>query len=92
MTSGTGDERVQIPRRQESTGSRRAAGLPTGILTCPIRRPVGTTSALPLDSAARSMNSILDDVLLAGHKIGASDVHLKAGLPPLLRVKSISGR
>jgi twitching motility protein PilT len=33
------------------------------------------------------MNQILDHVLGAALKLGASDVHLKAGLPPVFRIK-----
>src|SRR5215831_2065151 len=33
------------------------------------------------------MNSILDRVLQAARQLGASDVHLKAGLPPIFRIK-----
>jgi len=32
------------------------------------------------------MNSILDRVLQAARQLGASDVHLKAGLPPIFRI------
>src|SRR5690349_2324709 len=31
--------------------------------------------------------SILDQVLTAGRQLGASDVHLKAGLPPVFRLR-----
>ncbi len=34
-----------------------------------------------------SMNQILDHVLGAARQLGASDVHLKAGLPPVFRIK-----
>src|SRR5262245_32648559 len=34
-----------------------------------------------------TMNSILDRVLQAARQLGASDVHLKAGLPPIFRIK-----
>jgi twitching motility protein PilT len=33
------------------------------------------------------MNAILDRVLQAARQLGASDVHLKAGLPPIFRIK-----
>src|SRR6476646_12169792 len=33
------------------------------------------------------MNSVLDRVLTAARQLGASDVHLKAGLPPIFRIK-----
>jgi len=33
------------------------------------------------------MSSILDRVLQAARQLGASDVHLKAGLPPIFRIK-----
>ena len=33
------------------------------------------------------MNQILDRVLAAARQLGASDVHLKAGLPPIFRIK-----
>jgi twitching motility protein PilT len=33
------------------------------------------------------MNQILDHVLAAARQLGASDVHLKAGLPPVFRIK-----
>lgn len=33
------------------------------------------------------MNQVLDHVLGAAHQLGASDVHLKAGLPPVFRIK-----
>jgi twitching motility protein PilT len=33
------------------------------------------------------MNSIFDRVLQAARQLGASDVHLKAGLPPVFRIK-----
>jgi twitching motility protein PilT len=33
------------------------------------------------------MNSVLDKVLGAARQLGASDVHLKVGLPPIFRVK-----
>src|SRR3954464_13351029 len=33
------------------------------------------------------MSQILDRVLTAARQLGASDVHLKAGLPPILRIK-----
>src|ERR1041384_8583037 len=33
------------------------------------------------------MGQILDRVLTAARQLGASDVHLKAGLPPLFRIK-----
>ena len=33
------------------------------------------------------MNQILDHVLGAARQLGASDVHLKAGLPPVFRIK-----
>jgi twitching motility protein PilT len=36
---------------------------------------------------ARDMSSILDRVLQAARQLGASDVHLKAGLPPIFRIK-----
>lgn len=34
-----------------------------------------------------SMSQILDRVLSAARQLGASDVHLKAGLPPIFRIK-----
>ena len=34
-----------------------------------------------------AMNQILDHVLGAARQLGASDVHLKAGLPPVFRIK-----
>ena len=34
-----------------------------------------------------TMNQILDHVLGAARQLGASDVHLKAGLPPVFRIK-----
>src|SRR3954468_17078483 len=33
------------------------------------------------------MNTVLDRVLQAARQLGASDVHLKAGLPPVFRIK-----
>jgi len=33
------------------------------------------------------MSSVLDKVLGAARQLGASDVHLKVGLPPIFRVK-----
>src|SRR5262245_57482502 len=33
------------------------------------------------------MNAILDRVLQAARQLGASDVHLKVGLPPIFRIK-----
>ena len=33
------------------------------------------------------MNEIFDRVLQAARKLGASDVHLKVGLPPIFRIK-----
>ena len=33
------------------------------------------------------MNTVLDRVLQAARQLGASDVHLKAGLPPIFRIK-----
>ncbi|HEX7508098.1 MAG TPA: type IV pili twitching motility protein PilT, partial [Polyangia bacterium] len=33
------------------------------------------------------MTSVLDKVLGAARQLGASDVHLKVGLPPIFRVK-----
>src|SRR6185503_12463290 len=33
------------------------------------------------------MNQILDHVLGAARQLGASDVHLKAGLPPVFRIR-----
>src|SRR5258706_12405066 len=33
------------------------------------------------------MSQILDRVLAAARQLGASDVHLKAGLPPIFRIK-----
>ena len=33
------------------------------------------------------MSSILDRVLQAARQLGASDVHLKVGLPPIFRIK-----
>src|SRR5262245_58712705 len=33
------------------------------------------------------MNAVLDRVLQAARQLGASDVHLKAGLPPIFRIK-----
>ena len=33
------------------------------------------------------MNQLLDRVLAAARQLGASDVHLKAGLPPIFRIK-----
>src|SRR4026207_700903 len=33
------------------------------------------------------MTQILDRVLTAARQLGASDVHLKAGLPPIFRIK-----
>ncbi len=33
------------------------------------------------------MNAVLDRVLNAARQLGASDVHLKAGLPPIFRIK-----
>jgi twitching motility protein PilT len=33
------------------------------------------------------MSQILDKVLIAARQLGASDVHLKAGLPPIFRIK-----
>jgi twitching motility protein PilT len=33
------------------------------------------------------MNAVLDRVLAAARQLGASDVHLKAGLPPIFRIK-----
>src|SRR3954464_9015190 len=33
------------------------------------------------------MSQILDRVLTAARQLGASDVHLKAGLPPVFRIK-----
>jgi len=38
-------------------------------------------------SASGSMSQILDRVLAAARQLGASDVHLKAGLPPIFRIK-----
>src|SRR6185369_3345607 len=35
----------------------------------------------------RAMSQILDRVLTAARQLGASDVHLKAGLPPIFRIK-----
>ncbi len=35
----------------------------------------------------RSMNEIFDRVLQAARKLGASDVHLKVGLPPIFRIR-----
>src|ERR1700745_2714222 len=35
----------------------------------------------------KSMNQILDHVLGAARQLGASDVHLKSGLPPVFRIK-----
>jgi twitching motility protein PilT len=34
-----------------------------------------------------AMSQILDRVLNAARQLGASDVHLKAGLPPIFRIK-----
>src|SRR5215831_21001431 len=34
-----------------------------------------------------AMSQILDRVLTAARQLGASDVHLKAGLPPIFRIK-----
>jgi twitching motility protein PilT len=36
---------------------------------------------------APEMNTVLDRVLQAARQLGASDVHLKAGLPPIFRIK-----
>jgi twitching motility protein PilT len=36
---------------------------------------------------ATAMSQILDRVLTAARQLGASDVHLKAGLPPIFRIK-----
>src|SRR5262249_6856539 len=36
---------------------------------------------------SRAMSQILDRVLTAARQLGASDVHLKAGLPPIFRIK-----
>src|SRR5207249_3743980 len=33
------------------------------------------------------MSQVLDRVLTAARQLGASDVHLKAGLPPIFRIK-----
>ena len=33
------------------------------------------------------MNTVLDRVLQAARQLSASDVHLKAGLPPIFRIK-----
>jgi twitching motility protein PilT len=33
------------------------------------------------------MNTVLDRVLQAARQLGASDVHIKAGLPPIFRIK-----
>src|SRR5246127_3939298 len=33
------------------------------------------------------MNMLLDQVLHTARQLGASDVHLKAGLPPVFRIK-----
>src|SRR5689334_2361604 len=33
------------------------------------------------------MNAILDRVLQAARQLGASDVHLKTGLPPVFRIR-----
>src|SRR5512132_4253760 len=33
------------------------------------------------------MSQILDRVLTAARQLGASDVHLKAGMPPIFRIK-----
>src|SRR5580692_6577149 len=33
------------------------------------------------------MSQVLDRVLTAARQLGASDVHLKAGLPPMFRIK-----
>ena len=33
------------------------------------------------------MQALLDRVLQAARQLGASDVHLKAGLPPVFRIK-----
>jgi len=38
-------------------------------------------------SVLGSMSQILDRVLAAARQLGASDVHLKAGLPPIFRIK-----
>ncbi len=35
------------------------------------------------------MNEIFDRVLLAARKLGASDVHLKVGLPPVFRIRGV---
>ena len=40
-----------------------------------------------LGSAGVPMSQILDRVLSAARQLGASDVHLKAGLPPIFRIK-----
>jgi twitching motility protein PilT len=38
-------------------------------------------------SSLGAMSQILDRVLAAARQLGASDVHLKAGLPPIFRIK-----
>jgi twitching motility protein PilT len=38
-------------------------------------------------SSTLAMSQILDRVLTAARQLGASDVHLKAGLPPIFRIK-----
>ena len=38
-------------------------------------------------SSLLAMSQILDRVLTAARQLGASDVHLKAGLPPIFRIK-----
>ena len=40
-----------------------------------------------VDRSAKTMASVLDRVLQAARQLGASDVHLKVGLPPIFRVK-----
>ncbi len=37
--------------------------------------------------ACNGMSQVLDRVLTAARQLGASDVHLKAGLPPIFRIK-----
>ncbi len=50
------------------------------------RNPTGI-AALRVIPLLHWMSQVLDRVLTAARQLGASDVHLKAGLPPIFRIK-----
>lgn len=55
-------------------------------LDLPFTGRVGFAEAT-LELVFGGMNEIFDRVLMAARKLGASDVHLKVGLPPIFRIR-----